>query len=175
MASEKLFSSGMVTQLTNGPRYSLYNSFSCNNGEFSLPAGDCLAEILLFHPDGGAGGAMACTGGSYSGQNKTLGATFLGRIYSGEMDMTLADAFWLSVVELQYAKNLEYAVLGDGGIVIPMADEDLCVIQPPDTLFRGRLSSGGLLIPWGDHLPLPGKGKRRFCYICEPPHRGLLH
>lgn len=143
MASEKLMSSGMVTQLTNAPRFFLYNSFSCNNGEFCLSAGDCLAEILLFHPQGGAAVAMACTGGSFFTQNSNLSSMFMGYLY-GEEQLSAADAFWLSTVTLQYLKNLEYCVLGDGGIVIPMGHDDLCETAPPDSLFRGQMNTVGV-------------------------------
>ena len=137
MASEKLMSSGMVTQLTNAPRYFLYNSFSCNNGEFSLSAGDCLAEVLLFHQEGGAAVAMACAGLSLSGQNRNLAAVFFEKLY-GDSRLPVSDAFWLSVVTLGQLNNLKYCVLGDGGITVPMGQSDLCEISVPDTLFRGR-------------------------------------
>lgn len=146
MAMEKLMSSGMVAQLTNAPRYFLYNSFSCNNGEFTLSAGDCLGEALLFHPQGGAAVAMACTGGSLNGQNRELGSVFLDRLY-GENRATVTDAFWLSLVTIQLENNLKYCVLGDGGLMVPMGDAELCETTPPDTLFRGRINSVEVQFP----------------------------
>lgn len=137
MASEKLMSSGMVSQMVNQPRYFLYNSFSCNNGEFSLPAGDCLAEVLLFHPEGGAAASISCTGISFSTQNRNLSSSFLGNIY-GDARLPLAEAFWLSVVTLGDNYNLLYCVLGDGGLQIPAGNTGPCQVVSPDTLFRGR-------------------------------------
>jgi len=146
MAQEKLFSSGMVTQLFNSPRCFLYNSFSCDNGKFTLSAGDCLSEILLFHPTGGSAVNLACTGGSFSNQNKLLSSSFLGYVY-GEDQLTVAEAFWLTVIEIQDDDNLLYSLLGDGGITVPMAEDDMCSATAPDTLFRGRINSVAVEFP----------------------------
>ncbi len=146
MAQEKLMSSGMVTQLTNSPRCFLYNSFSCNNGEFNLPAGDCLAEVLLFHPEGGAAVTMACTGSSFSSQNKDLASAFLGNTY-GDSRLPVSESFWLAVVNLQSSNNLLYCVLGDGGILAPMGDDEFCETTAPDSLFRGQMNTVGVQFP----------------------------
>lgn len=143
MASEKLFASSMVGQLNNAPRYFLYNSFSCNNGEFNLSAGDCLAENILFHPQGGAAVTMACTGGSYSTPNGVL-AEWLFQLMYGKDRLSVADALWLSMVSIQDDRNLLYCVLGDGGIRVPMATDGICGITTPDTLYRGRTNTVGI-------------------------------
>ena len=140
MAQEKLMSSRMVTQLTNSPRYFLYNSFSCNNGEFCLSAGDCLAEVLLFHPQGGAAVTMACTGSSLPSQNRELSSLFLENTY-GDSRLPVSDAFWLAVLALQSTNNLRYCVLGDGEILAPKGDDELCETTAPDSLFRGQMNT----------------------------------
>ncbi|MCK5130614.1 MAG: hypothetical protein KAR40_00500 [Candidatus Sabulitectum sp.] len=145
MTNEKLFSSSMVSQLCNAPRYFLYNSFSCDNGFFDLSAGDCLAEILLFHPGGGASASVACTRGSTSSQNEVLSSEFLGRLHEG--DFTIAEALWLSQLTIGYQKNFLYPVLGDGGITLPLAETAGYSAVPADTLSRGLVNTVDVSFP----------------------------
>ena len=140
MAEEKLFASSMTSQLENGPRYFQFFSFSCYNGNFVLSSGDCLSEIILNHPNGGAIVAISCTGSSQGGQNKTLSEFLLGNLY-GQEQLSSAEAFWVSVVDLQYGRNLEYAVLGDGAVTPPMGETELSSIDPPGSLLRGQVNS----------------------------------
>lgn len=144
MASEKLFSSSMTSQLINNPRYFQYYSFSCYNGKFFLSSGECLAEILLNHPDGGAVVAMSCTGTSNGSGNRVFSSAFLGYLY-GEEQLPAAQAFWLSTVENN--GNLQYVLLGDGAAVPPMADTEFCSIVSPDSLLRGQVNTVEVTLP----------------------------
>jgi len=145
MTHEKLFASSMVSQLNNGPRYFLYNSFSCATGFFDLSAGDCLSEILLFHPGGGASATVACTRTSFSGQNKTLSSEFMGRLRQG--DFTIAEALWLSQLTIGTQNNFLYPVLGDGGITLPWTETEGYSAQPEDTLTRGWVNTVNVSFP----------------------------
>ncbi len=145
MTNEKLFASSMVSQLNNGPRYFLYNSFSCDNGFFDLSAGDCLAEILLFHPGGGASATVACTRGSFSGPNRVLSSEFMSRLHQG--DFTIAEALWLSQLTIGTQNNLLYPVLGDGGITLPRTETEGYSAQPEDTLTRGQVNTVNVSFP----------------------------
>ncbi|MCK5785053.1 MAG: hypothetical protein KAH54_00695 [Candidatus Sabulitectum sp.] len=145
MTNEKLFASAMVSQLNNAPRYFLYNSFSCDNGFFDLSAGDCLAEILLFHPGGGASASIACTRGSYFGPNETFSAELMGRLHEGSF--TIAEALWLSQLATGNHNNFLYPVLGDGGITLPAAETEGYSAVPEDTLKRGLVNTVNVSFP----------------------------
>ncbi len=146
MTHEKLFSSAMVSNLTNGPRYFLYNSFSCSTGFFDLSAGDCLAEALLFHPGGGAAATVACTRLSTTGQNGFLSAEFLTRLHDGSF--TIAEALWLSQLSLVGgANNYQYPILGDGGITLHTTETNGYDIEEADTLRRGLLNRVEVTFP----------------------------
>ncbi len=145
MTHEKLFASIMVSQLNNAPRYFLYNSFSCSNGHFDLSAGDCLAEHLLFHPEGGAFATIACTRGSYAGQNRHLSSRFLTRLYDDGLN--IAEALWLSQVEIGNSDNYLYAILGDGGVRLPAVETQGYSAVPADTLTRGRVNTVNVSFP----------------------------
>ncbi|OPX29423.1 MAG: hypothetical protein B1H09_06400 [Gemmatimonadaceae bacterium 4484_173] len=145
MTHEKLFSSIMVSQLNNAPRYFLYNSFSCSNGHFDLSAGDCLAEHLLFHPGGGAFATIACTRGSYALANRYLSSHLLTRFHDGSF--STAEALWLSQVEIGDSNNYLYAVLGDGGAHLPAVETQGYSAVPADTLTRGRVNTVDVSFP----------------------------
>ena len=139
MTHEKLFSSSMVSQLNNAPRYFLYNSYSCDNGFFDLSAGDCLAEILLFHPGGGASATIASTRYSFSNQNRILSSEFAERLHQGSF--TIAEALWLSQLTIGNHNNFLYPVLGDGGITLPWTETEGYSAEPIDTLRRGQINT----------------------------------
>ncbi len=145
MTHEKLFASAMVSQLNNGPRYFLYNSFSCSNGFFDLSAGDCLAEILLFHPGGGASATVACTRGSFAPSNRTFSSELMGRLHQG--DYTIAEALWLSQLATGNGNNFLYPALGDGGITLPQAETSGYSAEPLDTLSRGLVNTVNVSFP----------------------------
>ncbi len=145
MTHEKLFSSSMVSQLSNAPRYFLYNSFSCATGFFDLAAGDCVAEILLFHPGGGAAATVACTRTSTTGQNKMLSSEFMGRLHQGSF--TIAEALWLSQLFTDNRNNYLYPALGDGGITLPLTETVGYSAEPVDTLSRGLVNTADVIFP----------------------------
>jgi hypothetical protein len=145
MTHEKLFSSIMVSQLNNNPRYFLYNSFSCATGHFDLSAGDCLSENLIFRQGGGAVASIACARGSYNGQNRKLSAKLLGWLHNGSY--TVAEALWLSQVSLGNYDNYLYPVLGDGGITLSFAETAGCSAVPADTLTRGVINTVEVSLP----------------------------
>jgi hypothetical protein len=146
MTAEKLFSSSMVSLLNNAPRYFLYNSFSCDNGFFDLSAADCLAEMLLFHPEGGAAVTMACVRKSLATQNLNLSTEFTGRLHSGEL-VTIAEALWLSQLAIGNQANYDYCVLGDGGITLPRVLTAGYGAVPADTLSRGLVNTVNVNFP----------------------------
>lgn len=146
MTGEKLFASSMVNLLKNAPRYFLYNSFSCDNGFFDLSAADCLAEILLFHPGGGAAATMACTRGSTALQNLPLSSVFTGWLHSPE-PVTIAEALWLSQLTIGNPANYDYCVLGDGGITLPRTVTAGFSAVPLDTLSRGLVNTVSVSFP----------------------------
>ncbi len=145
MTHEKLFSSAMVSQLNNAPRYFLYNSFSCATGFFDLSAGDCLAEILLFHHGGGAAATIACSRDSYGGQNKTLSTELMSRLHEG--DFTIAEALWLSQLTTENPNDFLFPVLGDGGITLPWTETAGYSAEPEDTLSRGLVNTVNVSFP----------------------------
>jgi len=145
MTHEKLFSSIMVSQLNNAPRYFLYNSFSCGTGHFDLSAGDCLSEHLLFHPGGGAFATIACTRGSYAAANIHLSSHLLTSLY--DHGLNAAEALWLSQVEIRDTNNYLYAVLGDGGVYLPAVETQGYSAVPADTLTRGRVNTVDVSFP----------------------------
>ncbi len=61
-----------VNQLTNGDMAPVVLSLNCLTGTFNYGGGDCFAEALLKHPDGGAVGVVAASEVSYSGFNDLL-------------------------------------------------------------------------------------------------------
>ena len=145
MTHEKLFSSEMVSQLVNAPRYFLYASFSCDNGFFDLASGDCLSEILLFHPGGGASATIACTRGSLHSGNRVLSEQLFSRLHEG--DYTVAEALWLAQLSIDNDNNYLYPVLGDGGITLPRVEIEGCFVMPSDTLRRGQVGSIDVTLP----------------------------
>ncbi len=139
MTHEKLFASSMISQLCNAPRYFLYNSFSCDNGFFDLAAADCIAENLLFHPQGGAVATVACTRASWTPQNEVLSSAFMSLLHQGTN--TLAEALWLSQLSVGNMNNYLYPVLGDGGMTLPWTETEGYSVMPEDTLTRGQIST----------------------------------
>ena len=145
MTKEKLFASAMVNNLTNAPRYFLYNSFSCSTGFFDLAAGDCLAEAFLFHPGGGAAATVACTRTSTTGQNEALSVEFLTQLYKGSF--TIAESLWLSQLNIGSTRNYRYPVLGDGGITLNVTETNGYNVEEADTLRRGLLNTVQVAFP----------------------------
>ncbi|PIE53649.1 hypothetical protein CSA37_00345 [Candidatus Fermentibacteria bacterium] len=136
---EKLFASNMVSQLDNGPKYFLFNSFSCHTGDFVLPSGDCLSEILLNHSGGGAAYCLASTDVTYSTQNKQLATNLLTFLYD-DQKLSIAESFWLALIETGNPQNRKFSVLGDGAIVLPRSNTQQSIMLAPDSLFRGQVN-----------------------------------
>lgn len=145
MTHEKLFASSMLGQLTNAPRYFLYNSFSCHNGFFDLAAVDCLAELFLFHPQGGSFASIACTRSSFFSPNETFSIELMDRLHQGEF--TIAEALWLSQITVGNKRNYLYPLLGDGGITLPQVETAGCYAEPEDTLKRGQVNAVNVSFP----------------------------
>lgn len=142
IAQENLLSTLDIPGLVNHPRLPVAFFASCNTGQFDMIGAECFSEMLVRHLQGGAVAAIGSSDASSGPQNTALLTAFLGAVY-GPQRMSVSKALWKAKVETPgYYRNHYYNVLGDGGVVPPMGDDDGTSLQiPASGLLRGRLNS----------------------------------
>lgn len=139
IAQENLLSTLDVPGLMNGPRFPVAFFASCNTGQFDMLGADCFSEVLVKHLQGGAIAAIGSSDISTAPQNTLLLGVFLESVY-GPQRMSVSKALWKARLEAPgFYWNHYYNVLGDGGVVPPMGNDDGTLLRIPATgLLRGR-------------------------------------
>lgn len=142
IAQENLLSTLDVPRLVNHPRLPVAFFASCNTGQFDMLGAECFSEMLVRHMQGGAIAAIGSSDASSGSQNTALLTVFLDAVY-GPQRMSVSKALWKARIETpNYYRNHYYNVLGDGGVVPPMGDDDGTTLEVPASgLLRGRLNS----------------------------------
>lgn len=77
----KMLSTDDLNLITNASRIPMMNLMTCMSGRFETPGKECLAELLVIKPDGGAAAVWSPTGLSENPEARVLGDAFFKNVF----------------------------------------------------------------------------------------------